>query len=123
MIRAYIIGESMRPGTSLADLNATMVSVDRHKVSNAAPNQPKVWTTVTFETTLEPDKLASRFSEILDDQPTVWYTHFRAGEEMFVVFPGKVLRYRAGDTAGKTHAQEYARSIGVPGRQIDWDEA
>lgn len=123
MIRAYIIGESMRPGTSLGGLKATMVSVDRQRVSNAARNQPQVWTVVTFETTLGPDALASKFSEIIDDQPALWYTHFRAGEDMFVIFPRKVIRYRAGDTAGKTQAQEYARSIGVPGRQIDWDEA
>lgn len=113
----------MRPGSSLADLHATLIQVDRHKVSNAAPNQPKAWTVVTFETTLDSDKLAAKFSEILDDQPALWYTHFRAGEEMFVVFPHKILRYRVGDKAGKTHAQEYARSIGVPGKQIDWDEA
>lgn len=123
MTRACILGESMRPGTSLGGLKATMVSVDRHQVNNAVPKQPKVWTVVTFETTLEPDKLASKFSEIINDRPALWYTHFRAGEDMFVVFPHKVLRYRVGDTAGKAHAQEYARSIGVPGRQLDWDEA
>lgn len=123
MARAYIIGESMRPGTSLADLDATLIRVDRHTVSSPAPNQPKVWTVVTFETTLDSDNLAAKFSEILDDDPSLWYTHFRDGQEMFVVFPHKILRYRVGDKGGRTHAQEYARSIGVPGRQVDWDEA
>lgn len=113
----------MRPGSSLADLRATLLTVERHSVSNAAPAQPKVWTVVTFETALEPDSLASKLSEILDDQPALWYTHFRAGGEMFVVFPRKVFRYRVGDRAGKTSAQQYARSIGVPGNQVDWDEA
>ena len=122
MIRAYIIGESMRPGSSLADLGASLVKVDRHTVSNAAANQPGTWTVVTFQTSLEPDKLAARFSEILDDRPAVWYTHFRAGEEMFVIFPHRVFRYRAGDGAGKMQAQDYARSIGVPARQVDWEE-
>lgn len=122
MTRAYIIGESMRVGSSLTDLKATLVSVDRHSVSNAAPNQPTVWTVVTFETSLEPGELAARFSKILDDRPALWYTHFRAGEELFVVFPGRLFRYPVGDKAGKTQAQEYARSIGVPGRQVDWDE-
>ena len=112
----------MRPGSSLADLDASLVKVDRHTVSDAAANQPRAWTVVTFQTSLEPDKLAARFSEILDDQPAVWYTHFRAGEEMFVIFPHRVFRYRAGDRAGKMQAQDYARSIGVPARQVDWDE-
>ena len=113
----------MRSGSSLEDLNATIVKVGRHTVANAAPNQPKAWTVVTFETSLDADKLAAEFSEILDDRPAVWYTHFRAEEEMFVIFPHRIFRYRVGDKMGKTHAQDYARSIGVPGRQVDWDEA
>ena len=113
----------MRLGSSLADLEATLVSVDRRKVDNAAPNQPKAWTTVTFETSLGPDQLAAKFSKVLGDRPAVWYTHFRAGKEMFVIFPGRIFRYPVGDKAGKGRAQDHARSIGVPGRQIDWDEA
>jgi len=123
MIRAYIIGESMRPGSTLADVQATLVGVERRTVSNAAPNQPRAWTTVTFQTSLEPERLATKFSELLDDHPATWYTHFRAGEEMFVVFPHRVFRYSVGDKVAKKSAQDYARSIGVPGRQVDWEEA
>ena len=110
----------MRPGTSLANLSARLVKVERDAVSNASPNQPKVWTLMTFETSLEPNHLAAKFSDILSDDPSVWYTHFRVGEELFVVFPHRIFRYRAGDTTERARVQEYARSIGVP--QIDWDE-
>ena len=120
MIRAYIICESLRPGTRLADLGASLIKVERDTVSNAASNQPKVWTIVTFETSLEPESLAAKFSEVLDDDPSVWYTHFRLGEELFVVFPHRIFRYRAGDKTERARAQEYARSVGVP--QTDWDE-
>ena len=123
MTRAYIIGESMRPDSSLANLRATLVQVARDTVTNAATNQPKMWTTITFDTALEPEQLAARFSEILNDRPACWYTHFRVGHEMFVIFPHKVMRYPAGDKAGKKDAQDYARSIGVPGSQIDWEES
>jgi len=112
----------MRPGTSLGDLDAHLLTVERDAVSNAAPNQPKVWTVVTFETSLEPARLAAKFSEILSDSPSVWYTHFRAGGELFVVFPHRVFRYRVGNEGQRKVAQEYARSIGVPQPQIDWDE-
>lgn len=122
MTRAYLIGESMRPGSSLADLRATLVQVDRQTVGNAGPGQPKVWTVVTFETALLADELASKLSRVLDDRPALWYTHFRAGEEMYVIFPRKVFRYRVGDKAGRKQAQDHARSIGVPGRQVDWEE-
>jgi len=120
VIRAYIICESIRPGTSLEDLDAKLVKVERDTVRNAVSNQPKTWSIVTFETRLEPDLLAAKFSEILDDDPNVWYTHFRAGEELFVVFPHRIFRYMAGDRTQRARAQEYAKSIGVP--QIDWDE-
>jgi len=120
VIRAYIICESMRPGTALVDLGASLVKVERGAASNATPNQPKVWTIVTFETSLEPNRLAAKFSEVLDNEPSVWYTHFRAGDELFVVFPRRIFRYQAGDKAERARAQEYAKSIGVP--QIDWDE-
>ena len=120
MIRAYIICESMRPGTSLADLRATLVNVERDAVSSATSNQPKIWSVVTFETPLEPDDLAARFSDVLGEDPSVWYTHFRAGEDLFVVFPHRIFRYRVGNTTERARAQDYARSLGVP--QIDWDE-
>ena len=120
MIRAYIICESMRPGTALTDLGATLVKVERNVQGNATSEQPKVWTVVTFDTPLAPDRLAARFSEILDDDPCVWYTHFRVGGELFVVFPHRIFRYRVGDKVERAHAQDYARSKGVP--QIDWDE-
>jgi len=122
MTRAYIIAEGMRPGSSLEDLEATLVRIDRAGAGNAAPDQPRIWTTVTFESSLDPDRLAAKLSKVLDDRPARWYSHFRAGDEMFVVFPARILRYPVGDQAGKVRVQEYARSIGVPGRQIDWDE-
>ena len=120
MIRAYLICESMRPGASLSDLHASLVRIERETVNSAAQNQPKIWTLVSFESSLDPEALSSKFADILDDDPSMWYTHFRAGEEMFVVFPRRVFRYRVGDPAERARAQDYARSIGVP--QIDWDE-
>jgi hypothetical protein len=122
VIRAYIIGESMRLGATLTELDAKLVQIDRHPVGNAVADQPKAWTVVTFETGLEPEKLAAKFAEILDDKPSRWYTHFRARDEMFVVFPRRSFRYRVGDKTRRSEAQEYARSIGVPGIQVDWDE-
>lgn len=123
MTRAYIICEGLRPDSSLADLKASLVKVERHTPSNAAPNQPKVWTTVTFESSIEPTRLAEKFSEVLTDRPSAWYTHFRAADEMFVIFPHRIFRYRVGDLSERTQVQDYARSVGVPPSQVDWDEA
>ena len=41
---------------------------------------------------------------------------------MFVVFGGRRFRYALGDEAAKAEAERYARSIGVPESQIDWEQ-
>lgn len=122
MIRGYLIGESMRPGSRLEKLKATLVDVERHPVKNAVPNQPNVWTVVHFDSADEPERLAASLAEVLDDAPSHWYTDFKAGDEKFVIFPKRVFRYRIGDRARREEAQDYARSIGIPPRQVDWEE-
>ncbi len=122
MTRTYIITEGMRPGSSLSELHATLLRVERAEASNAESDQPKVWTIVTFDSALEPDRLAAKLSEVLDSNPRSWYSHFQAGTETYVVLPGRVFHYPVGDRARKAEAQEYARSVGVPSTQVDWDD-
>jgi hypothetical protein len=51
-----------------------------------------------------------------------WYSHFNLNGETFVVYAGRVFRYPSGDKAGRTEAEDYGRSVGVPEPQLDWDE-
>ena len=122
MVQGYVIAESLRPGARLGGLKATLVDIERRAARNAAGDQPKTWTFIRFESSDAPERLAAALAEVLDDAPARWYTDFRSGDERFVVFPKRVFRYRLGDRAGRAEAQEYARSIGVPSRQVDWDE-
>ena len=77
---------------------------------------------VHFETQEEPEKLAKILSEVIDDNPSCWYTDFTSGNEKFVIFPGRIFRYRIGDAEGRREAQEYAVGIGLPAAQADWNE-
>ena len=42
--------------------------------------------------------------------------------EKFVVYAGRIFRYRSGDKVGCAEAKEYGLSVGVPESQLDWDE-
>ena len=41
---------------------------------------------------------------------------------MFVVFSGRIFRYRRGDETERAKVADYARSVGVPEQQLDWAE-
>jgi hypothetical protein len=127
MIRAYLIAESIKPGSRLESLRLNLVKVERKPQGNAAPHQPKVWTFIEFEADEDPDRLAKALSGVLDDtplggKPHSWYSDFICQDEKFVIFPHRVIRYRLGDGEGLKEAREYARSVGVPPPQADWQE-
>ena len=126
MIRAYLIAESIKSGSRLENLRLTLVRVERKTQGNAAPHQPKVWTFIEFDADEEPDRLASALSGVLDDTPLggvphSWYSDFLWQDERFVIFPHRVIRYRLGDPERLREAKEYARSLGVPAPQADWE--
>jgi len=57
---------------------------------------------------------------VLDDSG--WYVDFRSADETFVVFAGRVFRYRRRDKRRRAEAEAYARARGVPQAQLDWPE-
>jgi hypothetical protein len=99
----------------------TLVGVRRVEIANASPDQPLRWTLIDFEA---PDSraeaLADAFAGALD-RPG-WYVDFVTTTDRYVVFSGRIFRYRRGDASGRTQAQAYALELGVPPAQIDWPE-
>ena len=51
-----------------------------------------------------------------------WYRDLRTVGDTFVVFAGQVFRYPRGDVRGRSEAEAYGRSVGVPEAQLDWPE-
>ncbi len=112
----------MRVGARLDGLPMTLIKIERYPVRSASPEQPSVWTTVEFEfPEQDAGRLADALAGVLEAEGG-WYSHFNVGGETFVVYAGRVFRYRSGDTAGRAEAEEYGRSVGVPEPQLDWDE-
>jgi hypothetical protein len=66
------------------------------------------------------EHLAPAFSAAFD-QPG-WYVNFSARPKTFVIYPGRVFRYRRGDRDGRAEAQTHGRALGVPEPQLAWTE-
>ena len=49
-----------------------------------------------------------------------WYANFTLETEEFVVFPGKVFRYKIGDLESKQAAKAFGLQLMIPERQLDW---
>jgi hypothetical protein len=122
MIRGTLIAESLRLGSSLKGIPLTLTELSRDVATNASPDQPRIWTGIEFESTEDPIRLSEALAAVLDDKPFVWYCNFAAGDDVFVVYPKRVFRYRRGDAPRRQEAQDYGRSRGVPPSQLDWTE-
>lgn len=119
MIEGTLLAESLRVGTSLADLNLTVRKISRYRVPGATSDQPGIWTSLEFTADEgRADELAQTFADALD-QPG-WYVNFESPTESFVMFPGRVFRYPRGDAAGRAQAQAYGRQLAIPEPQLDW---
>lgn len=117
-----LLAESLRKEAPLAGVPFTVTSIQRLDVGDTSVGQPLTWTFIAFEVPdEEAENLASALSGVLDDA-LGWYCDFRSGTDTFVVFAGRIFRYRRGDRDGRAEAEEYARAVGVPEAQIDWRE-
>jgi hypothetical protein len=119
MLEGTLIAESLRVGTTLADLNLTVRKISRYRAGGTTPDQPGIWTTLDFEADESGAReLTEVFAAVLD-QPG-WYVNFQSPAESFIVFPGKIFRYPRGDAAGRAAAQAYGRQLAIPDPQLDW---
>jgi hypothetical protein len=119
MLEGTLIAESLRVGTTLADMNLIVRKISRYRAGGTTPDQPGIWTTLDFEADEGgAGELAEVFAGVLD-QPG-WYVNFQSPAESFVVFPGKIFRYPRGDAAGRAAAQAHGRQLAIPEAQLDW---
>ncbi|WP_242606650.1 CHRD domain-containing protein [Protofrankia symbiont of Coriaria ruscifolia] len=114
-----LIAESLRVGAVLDNLSLIVRKIQRLAPGNVTADQPPVWTLVFFGVAdTETEALAAQLSEALDAPG--WYVDLHTAQESFIVFPGRVIRYRRGDPQGRAEAQEYGRAHGIPDSQLDW---
>jgi len=116
-----LLGESLRVG---AVLDATMLDVTRcwrAAAGDTNAGQPSLWTFIEFD--LQPGD-ADAFAASLETALAAsggWYCSFGSHEDMRVVFAGRQFRYRRGDASARHAVEDYARGVGVPESQLDWE--
>jgi hypothetical protein len=122
MAKGVLIGESFRVGAELTGVELRVTKVARVETTSATATQPRVWTVMDFEA-VDGDglRLAAALAACLAPHGG-WYANFNTAAEAFVIFADKVFRYSRGDKEGRAAAMTYARSVGVPEPQLDWDD-
>jgi hypothetical protein len=135
MWKGLLLKESLHDLGVLADLCITRTEV--WQVENAAENQPSTWTALSFEAEeAQAERLAEALSQAL--LPQGWYIDAASAEEVYVIFPQKVFKYRKGDGAARgaargagrgaargaarEAAKQCGRTVGIPETQLDWRE-
>ena len=124
MATGTLIGESLRPGTTLDGVPLTVHRIERVEPDNISAEQlasgiPPRWTLLFFEVADDAaPALADALAAILDEPG--WYVDFHTSDESFVVFREAVFRYAKRDADGRAAAEAHARAHGVPDAQIDW---
>jgi hypothetical protein len=119
MFEGILIAESLRPGTTVDAVPLTVRSITRAAPGSPSPDQPSLWTVITFEVA-DPDAepLAGVLAASLA-QPG-WYVDYRSATQVYVVFPGRVFRYPRGDETGRAQAVAHGRTLAIPEPQLDW---
>ncbi|MFF3359158.1 hypothetical protein ACFYWN_42745 [Streptomyces sp. NPDC002917] len=122
ILKGVLIAESLRAGGELSGIPLIVVKLSRIEAGSATAGQPGQWTLLDFEAAeTDAEELADALAGCLASTGG-WYVNYNTSIEAFVVFAGRVFRYPRGDAAGRTKVKEYARSVGVPDTQLDWDD-
>ena len=121
MLRGVLIGESVRLGASLRDVTLRVSAVTRFEAPDEPAGGPSWWTFIEFEADeADADTLSARLADCLDAS-LPWYASFKSDREMFVVFSAREFRYPLGEASSREQVEKYARSVGVPESQLDWE--
>jgi len=115
-----LIAESLRDGAVIEGISFVTTRLARADMGNVEAGQPLTWTFIEFEIADDDAELLARALERALQRQGGWYCDFRSDDETFVVFADRTFRYPRGDRAGRAHAIEYGRSVGVPEGQLDW---
>jgi hypothetical protein len=121
-VSGILIAESLLKNSPLEGVTLQVRKVSRGDVGDASAGQPLTWTFIEFNVE---DQVLTELVEALSgslDPVGGWYCGFRTAAETFVVFAGRVFRYPHGDVQGRTEAEAYGRSAGVPEAQLDWEK-
>lgn len=85
--------------------------------------KPKYWTMLFF--TCARKDFPQQISKVMISDPDNggnWFVDFKAGNEKYIVFRDKVLKYRIGNQTEKDYVCAECRKMGISDGQMNWSE-
>lgn len=85
--------------------------------------KPKYWTVLYF--TSSKNDLPEQISKVMISDPNNgghWFVDFKSGNEKYIVFRDKVLKYQIGNQEEKDYVCSECRKFGILDEQMNWPE-
>ena len=85
--------------------------------------KPKYWTVLCFTSSRK--DFPEQISKVMISDPDNggnWFVDFKSGNEKYIVFRDKVLKYRIGNQQEKDYVCSECRKMGILDEQMNWPE-
>jgi len=85
--------------------------------------KPKYWTALFF--TSDRNDFPEQMSKVMLSDPDKnenWFVDFKAGNEKYIVFKDRILKYQIGNQAEKEYVCNECRKLGISNEQMNWPE-
>ncbi len=85
--------------------------------------KPKYWTALFF--TSDREDFPEQISKVILSDPDKienWFVDFKAGNEKYIVFKDRILKYQIGNQTEKEYVCNECRKSGIPDEQMNWSE-
>lgn len=85
--------------------------------------KPKYWTVLFF--TSDKKDFPEQISKVMLSDPENggnWFVDFKAGNQKYIVFKDKILKYKIGNQAEKGYVCAECRRMGISDEEMNWSE-
>lgn len=85
--------------------------------------KPKYWTALFF--TSDRKDFPEQISKVMlsdSDKNENWFVDFKAGNEKYIVFRDRILKYQIGNQAEKEYVCNECKKLGIANEQMNWSE-
>ena len=85
--------------------------------------KPKYWTALFFTSDRKdfPEQISKVMLSDLEKNEN-WFVDFKAGNEKYIVFRDRILKYQIGNQAEKEYVCNECKKLGISNEQMNWSE-
>ena len=82
--------------------------------------KPKYWTALFF--TSDKKDFPEQISKVMLSDGGNWFVDFKGGNDKYIVFRNKILKYRIGNQEQKDYVCAECRRMGISDEEMNWSE-